>query len=484
MATTPNLFGTAPPGYKYDISGQMVPDNGGSATGSVNWDNQGNVTSGDPSTIPQTNTYGVNFLGAGSNPISTAGDLGFGSNANNLMYNNTSFQGAQPGMYYGTDNKYHQGSTDLTGSGMVYGSQGDKYIWNPSNPGVDSTGRALNADSNYGSGPGTDPGTTAYTGGMVNGSGSGDLSSQFYGKLKSDGQPADASGLSRDYLSSVAGGLGTDLYGIGQNVFGLDHAGTDSWLTSHGMGAPAPAPAPAPAGAPTPQQSAQNYNPYTSSPTLQPYQKNPYLDDMAANITRQATDTWNRNILPGTRSGAMAAGGFGGSRQGVVESNALNDLGNNVAGQLSNLYGNDYQQSQNRNLQQYGMDQGYNLGLGNLALGTKNAQNSYDLGLRSNDLGYANLDANIAQNNFGNNLAGANFGLSALDRLLGYNNNATTTAGNAQNQALTYQQLISQLANQAGGQGGTTTGTNTQPGNLLAGLLGGGILGSNLSKYF
>lgn len=309
-----------------------------------------------------------------------------------------------------------------------------------------------------------------------------DLSSQFYGKLKSDGQAADGSGLTRDYLSGVAGGLGTDLYGIGQGVFGLDHNATDSWLTGHGMGAPA-APVTPETTKPTPQQGAATYNPYDNTPTMQGYTKNPYLDDMAANITRQASDTWSRNILPATRSGAMAAGGFGGSREGVVEANAANDLGNNLTGQLANLYGNDYQQTQNRNLSKYQTDVGQNLGLGQLGLGYQNSNNSYDLGLRSSDLGYANLDAGINQNNFNNQLSGANFGLSALDRMMGYNSNATDTATTAQNKPMSDFMQWLQASNAAGGNGGTTTGSVTQSGNGLSGAIGGATIGSALYKY-
>jgi hypothetical protein len=186
---------------------------------------------------------------------------------------------------------------------------------------------------------------------------------------------------------------------------------------------------------------------------------NPYLRGMGIDIGNQAADVWNRQILPGTRSSAIAAGGFGGSRQGVVESNALNDLGRNYISGMTNLYGNDYTGQQNRNLQRYGMDQGYDLGLGGLALQNKGLNNSYDLGLRNNDLGFSNLDANINQNNFNNNLASANFGLG-VQNYLQNNNQAGITAGtNMQNTAAEYQKYLNSAGNAAGNAGGTRIGT-------------------------
>ena len=95
------------------------------------------------------------------------------------------------------------------------------------------------------------------------------------------------------------------------------------------------------------------------------YQKNPYLDSMASNITNQVNDNWSRNIAPSIRSGAMQAGGFGGSRQGVVEANALKDINGGLTNSLTNLYGQDYQTSMGRNLQRYQGDQSYDLGLRN-----------------------------------------------------------------------------------------------------------------------
>ena len=82
------------------------------------------------------------------------------------------------------------------------------------------------------------------------------------------------------------------------------------------------------------------------SQVLQGKIDNPYLSGIADNIGRQASDNYNRNIAPQIRGGAQLAGQFGGSRQGVVEANALNDINRSVADNVSSLYGNAYGQAQ------------------------------------------------------------------------------------------------------------------------------------------
>ena len=68
------------------------------------------------------------------------------------------------------------------------------------------------------------------------------------------------------------------------------------------------------------------------------YQPNPYLQQQAQNLQTMSNDNFSRNIAPGLRSGAMVAGGFGGSRQGVVEANALKDQHANLTNATTNLF--------------------------------------------------------------------------------------------------------------------------------------------------
>ena len=210
-----------------------------------------------------------------------------------------------------------------------------------------------------------------------------------------------------------------------------------------------------------------------------PYQRNPYLDAAARDVGSNMFDQWNRNVAPGLRSGAMATGGYGGSRQGVVEANALNDLGRNYSQALTGMYGADYTNYQNRGIQRqgqaqsydlgrgglanqrYGQDQSYDLGLRNNALGWQGQAQSYDLGLRNSDLGFASLDANINNSNFNNQMTAANFGLGVQDYL--NKNNATGIAAGTQinNAPWDYQKYLNSAGNQAGSGWNTSTTTKT-----------------------
>lgn len=194
------------------------------------------------------------------------------------------------------------------------------------------------------------------------------------------------------------------------------------------------------------------------------YTQNPYLDQMAQGITSQMNDNWQRNQLPSIRSGAMAAGGFGGSRQGVVEANGLNDMNRSLGQNLANLYGSDYNNAMGRNLQQQSIN------------------NSYDLGLRSSDLGFSNLDANINQNNFNNQLSSANFGMGVYNTLNNQTQAGIQAGTNIQNTPLDYQKYFTNSANGVGSGYGTSTASQTNTGNPWLGALGGAQIGNQIQK--
>lgn len=181
--------------------------------------------------------------------------------------------------------------------------------------------------------------------------------------------------------------------------------------------------------------------------------QNPYLLPMMQSITDQVTSNFNRNVMPQISQQMMATGGYGGSRQGVIEANAMRD-----------------------------MNQGLSNSLANLGLQDFNAQRGYDLGLRGNDLGYAGLDAQIAQNNFNNRLAGANFGLNLFNQGMANNQTGINAGTNIQNTPMNY---WSQFANQYNGIGqgyGSTTGSTSQQGNPVLGALGGAQLGGRIAN--
>ncbi len=185
-------------------------------------------------------------------------------------------------------------------------------------------------------------------------------------------------------------------------------------------------------------------------------QKNPYLADMSKAITGDITSNLTRNIMPQIASGAQLVGGFGGSRQGVVEANALNDANKQAANALTGMYYGDYNNAMGRQLQKYGMDQGYNLGMGNLQLGNRNT-----------DLNQMQVGANLFQQ--GNT---------------GFLNQGQGTY----NLGLTAQQAPWQAYNNfnQGAQPYTGTGstTATQGGSGAAGFLGGAVGASQMYNIF
>lgn len=173
------------------------------------------------------------------------------------------------------------------------------------------------------------------------------------------------------------------------------------------------------------------------------YRRNPYLDQTARDVGSEMFNQWNRNVAPGLRSGAMATGGYGGSRQGVVEANSLNDMNRQYGQALTSMYGQDYTGFQNRGIQRQGQAQ------------------SYDLGLRNSDLGFASLDHNISNSNFNNQMTAANFGLGVQNQL--NTNNATGVAAGTQinNAPWDYQKYLNSAGNQAGSGWNTSTTTKT-----------------------
>lgn len=346
--------------------------------------------------------------------------------------------------------------------------------------------------------------------------------------------------------------------------------------------------------------TSPNKDPFSSQPVYASSggMSNPYLGAQANAITQQANQNLQNNLLPAINSGAVAAGGYGGSRQGIAQGIAMGQTQQGIANALAGMYGSAYQHDQDlanqrdiawwqndtatRNAQiaanasmygadasagasrygsdaskaasmygadaskaasmygadkssaasMYGADKSaaasmygadasagasrygsdaqreasrynadtsaniarmnndttYKLGMGNLGLGFQNSANSYDLGLRSNDLGYATLDANIAQNNFNNQLNGANFGLNVYNQLMNSNNLGLGAANNMQNTPLNYYSQFANLANGIGQGYGTSSQSSTATGNPLLGALGGlqlgNSLGKSLSNYF
>lgn len=184
------------------------------------------------------------------------------------------------------------------------------------------------------------------------------------------------------------------------------------------------------------------------------FQQNPYAGQMANTLSQQMGEQFQRQITPQIASGAQLAGGYGGSRQAVMEANAANDLQQNTGQAVGTLLGN-----------LYGQDLSYNLGMGNIGLG------------------YANLDRSIANDNNQWGLQGAQLGMQLQDRQLQQNQLGLGLGSQIQNNP--YNQL-----NQYGGlynQIGQGFGSQTQSGgggNPLMGAIGGAQLGGQFGNWW
>lgn len=188
---------------------------------------------------------------------------------------------------------------------------------------------------------------------------------------------------------------------------------------------------------------------------------NPYLDQQANAITSQVTNNLQRNILPGINSGAVAAGGYGGSRQGIVQANAIGQTNQGLSNSLANLRGNAYQFDQQNETQRY----------------LANMQNQ-----TQRDLGFGNL---YAQNR-GLDQSGLRLGADLYNQAnQGYlgQGQGIYNVGNTQQQApWSVNQQAAQMFSPFSGLGGTTTsqqGMNPFA-NGLGGAIGGWQLGNNL----
>lgn len=184
------------------------------------------------------------------------------------------------------------------------------------------------------------------------------------------------------------------------------------------------------------------------------FQQNPYAEQMANTLGQQMGEQFQRQIAPQISSGAQLAGGYGGSRQAVMEANAANDLQQNTGQAMGTLLGN-----------LYGQDLSYNLGMGNLGLG------------------YANLDRNINNDNNQWGLQGAQLGMQIQDRQLQQNQLGLSNGTQIYNQPWNNLNQYAQLYNQIG-QGYGQTSQSGGGGNPLFGAIGGAQLGRQLGNWW
>ena len=215
------------------------------------------------------------------------------------------------------------------------------------------------------------------------------------------------------------------------------------------------------------------------------------LDPVVNNAMRRMGENFNEQVLPGINQGAVAAGQYGGSRQGIAQGLAAKGLAYGMGDAAASMYNNAYQDAQGR------MTSTAN-NLAGLAINNSQQNANRDLNAQQFNAGQLNdmlkFGVNTQQSGakFTQNNQSADARDNVQNRLTGLN---LLNQGN-QNQDYNYNQWMGseQAPNDynwgntknysdiiKGGNNGSTTSTPyyTNPtSNILGGAMMGGQLGS------
>lgn len=200
---------------------------------------------------------------------------------------------------------------------------------------------------------------------------------------------------------------------------------------------------------------------------------NPYVQNQAKALQDMSNQNLQQNILPGIGQGAQAAGMYGSSRQGIAQGQAIANAQTGLNNSIANLYGNAYATDQNADLQRSSLANQMSIASMNNATQNKSLDNQYNLGLGQQALGWGNLDSNNRQ-------FGAQYGLQAQDYQNKWANNNALTANQIAQTPVNWFNNFSNNANQIAGQGGSTSQTNQ--GNPWLSALGGAQLANQFYK--
>jgi len=94
-------------------------------------------------------------------------------------------------------------------------------------------------------------------------------------------------------------------------------------------------------------QSAQGAQQFLTNPGLLSPDSNPFLAQTAQAATSPIMQALMEQILPSIRGGAIGAGGFGGSRQGIAEGIASRGALKQIGDTTANIFSNAYEQGLN-----------------------------------------------------------------------------------------------------------------------------------------
>lgn len=204
------------------------------------------------------------------------------------------------------------------------------------------------------------------------------------------------------------------------------------------------------------------------------------LDPVVANAQRRLGENFNEQVMPAINQGAIGAGQYGSSRQGIAQGLAAKGLAYAQGDLSANMYNQAYQQAQQN---MYGTANNMaNLGLTNaqananrdLAAQTSNASNA--LSKYGMDQGFYNaqrgLDLNQTQ-------LGANLLNQANAGLMNQGQGIYNLGGTFQNAPWT---TISNMNSAMTPYTGFGSSSMTQQGSTAGGVLGGGLMGAQLYK--
>lgn len=205
---------------------------------------------------------------------------------------------------------------------------------------------------------------------------------------------------------------------------------------------------------------------------------NPYIKDQANAIQAQSNQNLAQNVMPGIRSGALANGQYGGSRQAIAEGIAAGNAQAGVNAAQANLFSNGYATDQANQTQRM-------LGFGNLGLGFYNAGNSYNLGMgqlannatAQNQQFYTQQRGqDLQQYQLGSNLFGG-----GVTGQLGVGSGQYGVGQQGYQAPLTALQNYANMLSPFSGLGGSQV-TSGSAGGGLSGGLGGALAGAQLSR--
>ncbi|MDE2440171.1 MAG: hypothetical protein KGP14_04030 [Betaproteobacteria bacterium] len=199
------------------------------------------------------------------------------------------------------------------------------------------------------------------------------------------------------------------------------------------------------------------------------------LDPVVNNAMRRMGENFNEQVMPSINQGAVAAGQYGGSRQGIAQGLAAKGLAYSMGDTAANMYNNAFNTAQGN---MYGT-------ANNMAgLGLSNAQSNANrdlstqqfnanLSLQNNAQAMAQSQQQMANRQAGMGMMGTAYGLSDNNYNQQIQNLNAPQDYNYQNMAK-YGSLINPLAGMGSSQSSPIYSNQT------AGLLGGALTGAQI----